>query len=229
MATAAPVRLFRPTEFRGDPAQCAVALRWLSSEFPSLLSTPDVALPLARQGEHHMCIEDGPETRLVTVPGFEDAVRRCARRTRFTVWVIAFRDKRGEVHGNALLFDRRGGGCLSRFEPRGAIAVGYTHTDVDKWLIPWAHAHLRAAYASPLVFQPAIGPQAQEIQQAPCRDALPEAGPCVVWSLLFLHLRTLFPRLAIRTIARMMCDMPVSATVLAQAYAAHLHKLTARD
>lgn len=146
---------------------------------------------------------------------------------RFIGWILAFRCEDGEVHGNAVLLDRRNQ-RLVRFEPRGARLTTRTNYEarvLDRLLDEFARRRLcpPASYLRPAAYQTDVGGQTAEVIQSPLGDAtLPHTGPCVSWSLLFIHCVLLFPDVPLQTLVSQLSRAHTLQTLVIEMYARYL-------
>lgn len=216
-------RNFTPAVFRGEPRQIAQWLSVLARCHRDLLHVP--SLDNVETTSHMMWLEgtDADWHRPFMLQWQEALTNTLGGGTaRFTAWVLAFRTRTGEVHGNALVWDRMGRGegrpSLIRYEPRGTHPTTYDHGVLDAVLTRFAKDH-GGTYVSPFAYQRVLGCQALEVHQAMDGMAsLPSHGPCVTWSLFLIHLRLLFPDEAFKSLTRRLHGTAVTPTLLIQAY-----------
>lgn len=229
-------RPFKQTEVRGVPKFVWTWLYHLSQAYPDRL----LVLFPCDVGTHGMWVEDN---RVHTPPGFDArlsemgshftaAIRGDGTATpRFVAWVVVFFTKHGELHGNAMLLDRELH-CLTRFEPRGGKPSDYDGIALDALLKKWLHRTVDPTYSyqSPREFQLSVGPQGWEVRDVMYRaDLLPDRGPCVIWSLLFIHLMVHKGDGNARHVAHILSKLKADKSSAIQAYGMLIERCTQRQ
>lgn len=206
------LRPFVDSAFRGTPKFAWSWLAALRALYPESLCMPRACRP-----SHHAMWVTEDYSAVRTADGvLEDAMDKCDG-IPYSAWVLVFRARHGEIHGNALVYDRRRNRVI-RFEPRGA-KVGYEWRALDALLADFARTKLGGAvYMAPTEYQAKIGPQRLEVVEAGGdRTLLPAHGPCVIWSLMFIAIMLEFPDMEPAQVASRLENLDVSPRVYAQA------------
>lgn len=197
---------FEMTRFRGVPRYIFAWLHELAGAYPELE-------PIAGRGTatHAMEYREGS---LRMLPEFDRLAKRSeGRRARFVAWILVFQTK-ADFHGNLCLLDWKER-TLLRFEPRGTST---TLPGMDRALHQLG-ARWGCLYTSPAQYQAMCGPQCVEVLNVDRDSAfLPESGPCVIWDLLFLHIKLEYPELTCAQIAAVLRGHAPIATALIEAY-----------
>jgi len=166
----------------GTPGVIQAWMSQMARQYPALLCVPGEDV---KKGTHCMWFDDG---MIHHVDGFDKAILsdRCSRK-RFSAWILVFRTGSGEIHANAMMYDRKKG-LLSRYEPRGFVKTSYDHRVLDAALREFAITVLDcSAYLCPHMHQSKIGTQTKEVLIAPRGiESLPSNGPCAIWSMFFM-------------------------------------------
>ena len=213
-------REFAESEFRGTSRFAWAWIAKLEDMFPDRMCAPFRCQPR----HHAMWVEpdyDGT-MRVDATPRLLDRVRNeCFTgdsKKQFTGWVVVFRSGKGEVHGNGMLYDRFNE-VLVRFEPRGKGTSGYDAPALDRAIYDWLAVEFPGSmYVAPDAFQRPVGPQTKEVLHAVHgRHSLPSHGPCVIWSLMFMHLKIQHPHMGYDQIADALGDYGL-VTSLAMMY-----------
>lgn len=238
MTSATDARPFVEAHFTGTPLTAWTALAHISSLFgPSRLQVP-VRCDSPDATTHAMWVSAASDTwtapraapRIVCAAPLLPAINTCRSRgtpARFAAWILAFRCEDGEVHGNAMLLDREKR-LLVRFEPRGARTRSRTNYDapiLDALLTEFARTELcpPATYLAPREYQVEVGNQTTEVLQSPLgEETLPRAGPCVAWSLLFIHSVLLFPDVPLARVVAQLARAHTAQTLIIEMYAHYL-------
>ena len=206
------IRPFVDSAFRGTPRFAWNWLFGLSQIYPKRLCMPRACRPM----NHAIYVTEGFR-RVQTAEGVvEDAMSRCDG-IPFSAWVLVFWSSAKEIHGNAMVYDRKRK-TVTRFEPRGHM-VSYDWEALDRVLATFVkEAFDGASYIAPSTFQHKVGPQRQEVLIAKGqRSLLPAHGPCVIWSLMFIAMQLEDPEMEPGEISARLETLSVDPRVFAQA------------
>lgn len=196
---------FQDTAFRGIPSHICNWLTQLQMTYPHLLH----ALVDETHPNHHTM--EYRHGKLLRIPDVDAALSKATQ--RFVAWVIVFQTAE-DFHGNLIFADMQAK-TLWRFEPRGTVTndpqMNHTLTSFAK--------QFGLLYQEPGCYQDEIGPQSVEVRNVNgVRAYLPKSGPCVIWALLFLHIKLEYPDMSVAEIHDCMMRHSPIVTQLIQAY-----------
>lgn len=213
-------KLFEETEFTGVPKYVWSWLYKLSKLYPDRLCFPFECREKSHMAYFNM---EAKEKGVSIKARVREAIIGNCPTYPFTGFVIVFKSSPKELHANALLLDKERK-VLVRFEPRGS-RMSYDWRALDSALHDLAASFAKEMdmpglrYVSPNDYEDYAGPQTREmLDVGGKREALPKAGPCVLWSLLFCHMAVAFPDKDYKDIARALNNPLVESSLLAQAY-----------